>query len=186
MSRHARPSSPSLALSACAHAGHGPCSSARAFSSLPTRSAPSSTCAWPRGGVRGPFSLPDAPFVPSYDGPPFATGLPHHGHLLMGSVKVLHAPFKLHRIPGADRTRPTGRRDALCALERLPRRAPLRLGHARPPGRARDRQEAWHHLQGGRHGHGHRQVQRRVPRHRHAVRRRVAPDGRAPRSVDRL
>lgn len=23
-----------------------------------------------------------------YDGPPFATGLPHHGHLLMGSIKV--------------------------------------------------------------------------------------------------
>jgi hypothetical protein len=23
-----------------------------------------------------------------YDGPPFATGLPHYGHLLMGSIKV--------------------------------------------------------------------------------------------------
>lgn len=23
-----------------------------------------------------------------YDGPPFATGLPHHGHILMGTVKV--------------------------------------------------------------------------------------------------
>lgn len=23
-----------------------------------------------------------------YDGPPFATGLPHYGHLLMGTVKV--------------------------------------------------------------------------------------------------
>ena len=26
-----------------------------------------------------------------YDGPPFATGLPHHGHILMGTVKVSSA-----------------------------------------------------------------------------------------------
>ena len=28
-----------------------------------------------------------------YDGPPFATGLPHYGHLLAGTIKV---PFTLH------------------------------------------------------------------------------------------
>jgi len=28
------------------------------------------------------------PFV-FYDGPPFATGLPHYGHLLAGTIKVL-------------------------------------------------------------------------------------------------
>jgi len=26
-----------------------------------------------------------------YDGPPFATGLPHHGHILMGTVKVSYS-----------------------------------------------------------------------------------------------
>jgi isoleucyl-tRNA synthetase len=30
----------------------------------------------------------DRPHYSFYDGPPFATGLPHHGHLLMGTVKV--------------------------------------------------------------------------------------------------
>lgn len=25
-----------------------------------------------------------------YDGPPFATGLPHYGHLLAGTIKVCH------------------------------------------------------------------------------------------------
>jgi len=25
-----------------------------------------------------------------YDGPPFATGLPHYGHLLAGTIKVLN------------------------------------------------------------------------------------------------
>lgn len=28
------------------------------------------------------------PLYTFYDGPPFATGLPHHGHILMGTVKV--------------------------------------------------------------------------------------------------
>ena len=27
-----------------------------------------------------------------YDGPPFATGLPHYGHILAGTIKVLRAP----------------------------------------------------------------------------------------------
>ena len=33
------------------------------------------------GGVENPESFT------FYDGPPFATGLPHHGHLLAGSIK---------------------------------------------------------------------------------------------------
>jgi len=28
------------------------------------------------------------PLYSFYDGPPFATGLPHYGHLLAGSIKV--------------------------------------------------------------------------------------------------
>lgn len=31
---------------------------------------------------RKPFSF--------YDGPPFATGLPHYGHILAGTIKVCH------------------------------------------------------------------------------------------------
>ena len=27
-----------------------------------------------------------------YDGPPFATGLPHYGHLLAGTIKASHLP----------------------------------------------------------------------------------------------
>ena len=30
----------------------------------------------------------DKPLYNFYDGPPFATGLPHYGHLLAGTVKV--------------------------------------------------------------------------------------------------
>jgi isoleucyl-tRNA synthetase len=29
------------------------------------------------------------PIFSFYDGPPFATGLPHYGHLLAGTIKVL-------------------------------------------------------------------------------------------------
>lgn len=31
----------------------------------------------------------DRPFFSFYDGPPFATGLPHYGHLLAGPLKTL-------------------------------------------------------------------------------------------------
>ncbi len=30
-----------------------------------------------------------------YDGPPFATGLPHYGHLLAGTIKVQHTSGKM-------------------------------------------------------------------------------------------
>ena len=32
-----------------------------------------------------------------YDGPPFATGLPHHGHLLQGTIKDLVARYQTMR-----------------------------------------------------------------------------------------
>jgi isoleucyl-tRNA synthetase len=31
----------------------------------------------------------DKPLYTFYDGPPFATGLPHYGHILAGTIKVL-------------------------------------------------------------------------------------------------
>ncbi len=33
------------------------------------------------------------PVYSFYDGPPFATGLPHYGHLLAGTIKVLDLLF---------------------------------------------------------------------------------------------
>lgn len=36
-------------------------------------------------GLKGPGSKGQFSF---YDGPPFATGLPHYGHLLLGTIKV--------------------------------------------------------------------------------------------------
>ena len=38
-----------------------------------------------------------------YDGPPFATGLPHYGHILAGTIKVLPATRAPQR-PAALRT----------------------------------------------------------------------------------
>lgn len=32
------------------------------------------------------------PVYSFYDGPPFATGLPHYGHLLAGTIKVTRQP----------------------------------------------------------------------------------------------
>lgn len=34
-----------------------------------------------------------------YDGPPFATGLPHYGHLLAGTIKVRSTPARRYRNP---------------------------------------------------------------------------------------
>jgi len=49
-----------------------------------------------------------------YDGPPFANGLPHYGHLLTGYVKDVVPRYQTHARP--------------------PRGAPVRLGHPRPAG----------------------------------------------------
>ena len=57
-----------------------------------------------------------------YDGPPFANGLPHYGHLLTGFVKDAVPRYQTMRGP--------------------PRRAPLRLGLPRPARRDRGREGA--------------------------------------------
>lgn len=40
------------------------------------------------------------PVFSFYDGPPFATGLPHYGHLLAGTIKVrsLSLPQSIHAL----------------------------------------------------------------------------------------
>lgn len=40
----------------------------------------------------------DRPRYTFYDGPPFATGLPHYGHILAGTIKVLFSVLKVLRI----------------------------------------------------------------------------------------
>lgn len=37
----------------------------------------------------------DRPRYTFYDGPPFATGLPHYGHILAGTIKVIRLSYKL-------------------------------------------------------------------------------------------
>ncbi len=58
-----------------------------------------------------------------YDGPPFATGLPHYGHLLAGTIKDVIPRYKtmrgkyVDRVFGLDRHRQQGlRRASLCDL----------------------------------------------------------------------
>ena len=75
-----------------------------------------------------------------YDGPPFANGLPHYGHLLTGYAKDLFPRFQTMR---GKRVRPR-----------------LRLGHARPAGRARGDEAARHHREGRDRGDGRRLLQR--------------------------
>ena len=74
------------------------------------------------------------------DGPPFANGLPHYGHLLTGYAKDVFPRFQTMRgQPGAP---------------------PLRLGHARTARRARGRAPARHHRQERDRADGHRGLQR--------------------------
>lgn len=35
-----------------------------------------------------------------YDGPPFATGLPHYGHILAGTIKARRRPAGANRVAG--------------------------------------------------------------------------------------
>ena len=81
-----------------------------------------------------------------YDGPPFATGLPHYGHLLAGTIKASPEPrppatATVGRWCEADARarRAAGHRLPVRAPDRPLRRAPLRLGLPRPPCRVRDR-----------------------------------------------
>jgi hypothetical protein len=86
------------------------------------------------------------PVYSFYDGPPFATGLPHYGHLLAGTIKVRNVSSSTSalsptHVPFAHRRRTvtmTGHRHAPRTRLRLPRAAPLWLGHARRTRRARD------------------------------------------------
>lgn len=63
-----------------------------------------------------------------YDGPPFATGLPHYGHMCAGTIKVT-PPLKTL---GCDLQ--------ILLAERKARGKTLRLGLPRPPRRVRNRQ----------------------------------------------
>ena len=96
----------------------------------PRTSRRSSAASW-RSGRR---TTPSAPASSSataatewvfYDGPPFANGLPHYGHLLTGYAKDLFPRFQTMR---GKQVRP-----------------PLRLGHPRPARRARGDAPARHH-----------------------------------------
>jgi hypothetical protein len=77
-----------------------------------------------------------------YDGPPFATGLPHYGHLLAGSIKARttgRATLDRARSPAPVYAPiPAGHCDALCAPAGFPCRAPLWVGLPRPARRVRD------------------------------------------------
>ena len=74
-----------------------------------------------------------------YDGPPFATGLPHYGHLLAGSLKVpelwsAHScATRYNQAVCSNRWwwSRAGHCDPLCQPDGLPCHAPLWLGHAR-------------------------------------------------------
>ena len=61
-----------------------------------------------------------------YDGPPFATGLPHYGHLLAGTIKVRpnRAPPTRHRHPRpmvrGSRARAAGRRTSSAGTRTRP------------------------------------------------------------------
>ena len=48
-----------------------------------------------------------APLFSFYDGPPFATGLPHYGHLLAGTIKDVIPRYKTmkgYKVPGQNTT----------------------------------------------------------------------------------
>ena len=84
-----------------------------------------------------------------YDGPPFANGLPHYGHLLTGYVKDVVPRYQTMRGQA--------------------RRATLRLGLPRPARRVRGREAARHLAQERDRGDGRREVQRRLPHLRAAL-----------------
>ena len=102
-----------------------------------------------------------------YDGPPFANGLPHYGHLLTGFVKDAVPRYRTMR----------GERRA----------PPLRLGHPRPAGRGRGRE-------GARASPGHPEinaygigdVQRRLPHQRAAYTEEWEPLRHPPGPLGRL
>ena len=68
-----------------------------------------------------------------YDGPPFATGKPHYGHLLAGTIKV--SSFSQDSWITADQP---GYRNSSCPLYWSPRRTKIRMGYPWSTRRARD------------------------------------------------
>ncbi len=110
---------------------------------LPGRSSGRSLEFWreddDRSARRSPTAT-DAEEWVFYDGPPFANGLPHYGHLLTGYAKDLFPRFQTMRGKKVDRA--------------------VRLGHPRPPRRARGDEAARHHREERDRGDGHRGVQR--------------------------
>ena len=132
-----------------------------------------------------------------YDGPPFATGSPHYGHILAGTIKDVrtrfahqtgfHVPrnfgwdthgmpieFEVDKMLGI-KVR-SARRRARCRP--LPAGAVAALA-ADAVGRTRA-------VAGGRAGHGHQGIQRQVPQHRDALRRGVERGRAAHGALDRL
>ncbi len=101
-----------------------------------------------------------------YDGPPFANGLPHYGHLLTGYVKDLVARYQTQRGSRVERRFGWDTHGLPAELEAM-----KQLGMT---DKAADRV------------HGHRQVQRRLPHLGHEVRRRVAELRHPPGTLGRL
>ena len=89
-----------------------------------------------------------------YDGPPFANGLPHYGHLLTGYVKDIVPRYRTMRGYKVERRFGWDTHGLPAELEVA---APAR-----------------HHRQGADRGDGHREVQRRLPGLGAQVHRRVA------------
>ena len=104
------------------------------------------------------------------------------------ALELLRGPADRQRqagLPPRPRPRLQGHLPALQVDVRL-RRAPQgRLGLPRPPGRARDREGARDQLEGGDRGVRDRRVQPALPRVGVRLRRRLEPDGRADRPLDR-
>ena len=111
------------------------------------------------------------------------------GHERGQRVRLLRRPALRQRAaalrPPADRLR-QGHRPALPDDARAPRRAPLRLGHPRPARRARGDAPARAQDQGRHRGARRREVQRRLPRVRAALHRRVAGLRHPPGPLGRL
>ena len=120
-----------------------------------------------------------------YDGPPFATGLPHYGHLLAGTIKVCAQHGRGERF-AYPLTRLPGHRNQTCPCQRASCFSTIRLGHPWFACRARDRQTSRNHRERRCHAYGNRQVQRRVPQYRHEVLRRMEIYRRANGQMDRF
>ena len=128
----------------------------------------------------------DLPRYTFYDGPPFATGLPHYGHLLAGTIKDVVTRYAATTGHYVERRFGWVR----CWLETFFRDHPklttrsLVPGHTRPPRRIRNRQKARHQRPRRRPENGNRQVQRGMPVHRHAILERMGAHCESDGTVD--